>query len=1226
MATSLTYIEEIYIGYFGRAGDPEGLNYWVGRYDDGMTLSEIAQSFSVQVEAQQTYGYLAAPNLGLGKEDFITAIYSNLFNRVPDAEGLDYWVSQLTDPSRVGGIILDIINGAAASDAAILANKTTAAQYYVEQLLINSITWTTADIDDAASVVADVNGDAATVVASMSLVDDIVSEELAGPGQSYSLTIGVNTVVGGTGADTISSDYDVLGQAHTLSGLDNIDGGDGIDTLNITDSHGGSIDVSLPSSVENVEIVNVTTVNTLSGNAADVSGWTGLTAANFTVKGAVQTLTVADTTALTASNSGGGLTVVDGLSQTVTTKGGALTASGSVGAVTATSNSQAGNNAVINGGTSVTFTGKDVTTGTVTIGTTVAPSGAVSVTSNGNYTDGANVTLGDITVKGGSTITVTQTSGITATEADAAVDDASNFTVTLSDVHVTGTSATTSVTVTQDAAEDEVDDDTTGIGVIGVANGDVDITDVNAASATKAGSIASITLNSFGASIINSSALATINLSGTGTSLTAVQGALTTATTTTQTLNVTGLTTTGVVTLDTDITTLNVVAAGSASTINSLVAAGAHAVNISGSANLTLTGQTLTSATSVTSTSTANVTLGSALETATAYTGAAGVDTITLAASHAAAVATGGGNDVVTIGGAFATGGSVDAGDGTADTLTLADTVAVTVSSSTTFAGKISNFERLSLTGTADADQTVDMANLDSLNYIKVAGVDTGNTLSLTNVASGVTLVANSGTAGTLLASLATGGSADVANVSVSASSAKTLTGLTLTGFETINFATDDSATTATGIAHIVTTLTDANAKTITVAGDAGLTIGTFAGTALTSFDASGVTKGAVTFATANLAAAAALSGGAGDDSLDATSAATAAVTLNGNGGNDDLIGGSKGDVIDGGTGDDYIYGLGGADKLTGGTGADVFGYIVASPTASNGANQDTITDFVAGTDKIGLDGTSITYLGEADGYGAVMTSLTAATPEAVLDSSTSTLYINLNNDNVLDTNDIVIKLTSVTDLSQSDFVGLALAAGSTVTGTSSADVIQGRGGADTLNGNAGADTMYGGAGADTFTGGTGIDTITTGSGADIVILNQVLTANRDIITDFTGGAGGDELRFDISDLGLAGGTEYVGAIGALAVDSSEEVVILTGAGYATDEAAETAVAGRVTTDGLDMVIVYFNTTDNTAHVIYDADAGVDGTGTSVLIAQLTGITTQAALDAFTTANIGTQA
>ena len=62
------------------------------------------------------------------------------------------------------------------------------------------------------------------------------------------------------------------------------------------------------------------------------------------------------------------------------------------------------------------------------------------------------------------------------------------------------------------------------------------------------------------------------------------------------------------------------------------------------------------------------------------------------------------------------------------------------------------------------------------------------------------------------------------------------------------------------------------------------------------------------------------------------------------------------------------------------------------------------------------------------------------------------------------------------------------------------------------------------------------------------------------------------------------------------------EVVVLTAVGYATDELAEDAIAARVTTDGLDLVFIYFNTTDNTAHIVHDTNAGVDGTGTTTLI------------------------
>ncbi|MBI4719133.1 MAG: hypothetical protein HY763_15135, partial [Planctomycetes bacterium] len=52
-------------------------------------------------------------------------------------------------------------------------------------------------------------------------------------------------------------------------------------------------------------------------------------------------------------------------------------------------------------------------------------------------------------------------------------------------------------------------------------------------------------------------------------------------------------------------------------------------------------------------------------------------------------------------------------------------------------------------------------------------------------------------------------------------------------------------------------------------------------------------------------------------------------------------------------------------------------------------------------------------------------------------------------------------------------------------------------------------------------------------------------------------------------------------------------------------------------------ILVYFNTTDSTTHIIYDADADTDGG--AVLLGRLTNITTQATHDQLTAANIDSQ-
>ena len=73
--------------------------------------------------------------------------------------------------------------------------------------------------------------------------------------------------------------------------------------------------------------------------------------------------------------------------------------------------------------------------------------------------------------------------------------------------------------------------------------------------------------------------------------------------------------------------------------------------------------------------------------------------------------------------------------------------------------------------------------------------------------------------------------------------------------------------------------------------------------------------------------------------------------TIFGGDSTDQIRGGSRVDTINGGTGNDKILGFGGADILTGGTGADKFRYLF-STDAGTGANADTITDFVSGSDQ----------------------------------------------------------------------------------------------------------------------------------------------------------------------------------------------------------------------------------------------------------------------------------
>ncbi|WP_280188471.1 beta strand repeat-containing protein [Delftia sp. PS-11] len=134
-----------------------------------------------------------------------------------------------------------------------------------------------------------------------------------------------------------------------------------------------------------------------------------------------------------------------------------------------------------------------------------------------------------------------------------------------------------------------------------------------------------------------------------------------------------------------------------------------------------------------------------------------------------------------------------------------------------------------------------------------------------------------------------------------------------------------------------------------------------------------------------------------------------------------------------------------------------------------------------------------------------------------------------------------------------------------------------------TFTGTAGADTFIGGAGADTITAGAGVDTITTGAGTDTIKVSAAAAngADRNIVTDFTAGVGGDVFNFNSGVAALTGTNNFAGAAslqtvnaaGNLTVAGATEVVIVTTATIADATSANslngtnllTAIGGTIT-------------------------------------------------------------
>ncbi len=121
-ATTPTYenVTTLYVATFDRTPDVAGLKYWIN--DSGLNLEEIASSFMLQPESKAKY----YPNDTIYAPDFVDTVYLNVFDRLPDSAGKEYWVDEIEKGgfARISVFILAVINGAQGNDATLLANKT----------------------------------------------------------------------------------------------------------------------------------------------------------------------------------------------------------------------------------------------------------------------------------------------------------------------------------------------------------------------------------------------------------------------------------------------------------------------------------------------------------------------------------------------------------------------------------------------------------------------------------------------------------------------------------------------------------------------------------------------------------------------------------------------------------------------------------------------------------------------------------------------------------------------------------------------------------------------------------------------------------------------------------------------------------------------------------------------------------------------------------------------
>jgi len=106
MATIQQKIAGLYIAFFNRAADKEGLDYWESQASllgEIVAIKELASGFALHPKFTDLYS-------GLSNQEFVDTIYKNTLGKAGDSEGIAYWTNQLNSGMSKSDMVADFIS------------------------------------------------------------------------------------------------------------------------------------------------------------------------------------------------------------------------------------------------------------------------------------------------------------------------------------------------------------------------------------------------------------------------------------------------------------------------------------------------------------------------------------------------------------------------------------------------------------------------------------------------------------------------------------------------------------------------------------------------------------------------------------------------------------------------------------------------------------------------------------------------------------------------------------------------------------------------------------------------------------------------------------------------------------------------------------------------------------------------------------------------------------
>ncbi len=272
-------IQKLYLAYFNRPADYEGLAHWEKVLNLSNGNLDLASSTFAQSQEFKTL------TQGRTHEQIINQIYKNLFNREAEPGGMAFWAARLDEGTftvdQIVKVIADSASDTEAKDKSTYTNKVSAATAFTAELdvVLEILGYSGSSANGLASLWLSTISDAASLAHALEpenlkeTVRIITVSGITPPPKL--LTKGVDTLEGTWSNDVFQGAVSTDPAFNTLDAQDTINGGAGADSLRIL-GESGTLTLPKLNGVENVSLTNRSTTGELVLTLGNSSGLTSI--------------------------------------------------------------------------------------------------------------------------------------------------------------------------------------------------------------------------------------------------------------------------------------------------------------------------------------------------------------------------------------------------------------------------------------------------------------------------------------------------------------------------------------------------------------------------------------------------------------------------------------------------------------------------------------------------------------------------------------------------------------------------------------------------------------------------------------------------------------------------------------------------------------------------------------------------------------------------------------